>query len=121
MFIARAANLIAPQTIAGPLSSAPVELTIMQRQGFVIIATDPKKGEVTAILEQSHDDELWSVLGTETLVAGVAVIDYQLKPETRNNGQTIYLRTTVRPLKGKNVTVSAVVVPVPQTAPAFRR
>jgi hypothetical protein len=121
MFISRAASLIAPQTISGPLASAPVELTIMQRHGFVVVATDPKGGQVTGILEQSHDDELWAALGTETLVSGVAVIDYKVTPEGRGSGRTIYLRCTLRPLAGKNVTVSAVVVPVAPVAPALSR
>lgn len=122
MFLSRAASLIAPQTVQGVLTSAPVELASLQRHGFVVVNSNPTEGQVAAKLEQSADDETWTDVGHgETLVSGIAVLDYSLVPAQRASSQTLYLRCTLKATAGKHVTASAVVVPVAQSAPVYRK
>jgi len=117
--LARAAVLIAPGPVSGRMTSAPVELAPLQRNGIIVISTDPKGGAVTVHVQHSEDAESWSENQPATLApGGAAIIDYALP---RGSGLPLFLRVEVTTTHDKPVPLSAIVVPTSQSAPHIRK
>jgi hypothetical protein len=117
--LARAAVLIAPGPVSGRMTSEPIELAPLQRNGLVIVSTDPKGGAVTVHVQHSDDGDSWRESQPATLVpGGASIIDYAL---ARGSGLPLFLRLEVTTTHDKPVLLSAVLVPVAQPRPNVAR